>query len=315
MRQIGYRSIIDSIFSICYTYKEVKIMFGNNLKRIRLEKGFSQSDIAKKLYVSRQCISKWENGITEPDLKELSQLSKILDVSIDILIQPDFVLPTSKQEKTFRNSGVLLLANCLVALFVCLFIIVIWRFVPMIIPAHYSNGIADRYGSKNEIFLHILTVISFFLIDILCFLIIRKTDKIKETANFILHFTILLFQISYLIFIIVLYVELITKMFPFITAVCLDLMLCVCIGIHPKYNKQNALFGVRTTATLCSRTIWDKVNAIASYILSVWSLILFVICMIFIWDYSFLLLFSYVIPSIVVLVYSIHVAKIKENIQ
>ena len=44
-------------------------MFCDNFKKYRTEKGLSQNDIAEKLFVTRQCVSKWEKGITEPDLE------------------------------------------------------------------------------------------------------------------------------------------------------------------------------------------------------------------------------------------------------
>ena len=62
-------------------------MFKDNLKKYRKEKGFSQNDLAQKLFVSRQCISKWERGITQPDLQALTQLSDLFEVSIDVLIK------------------------------------------------------------------------------------------------------------------------------------------------------------------------------------------------------------------------------------
>ncbi|MDE6293272.1 MAG: helix-turn-helix domain-containing protein [Clostridiales bacterium] len=39
-------------------------MFGDNLKKYRIQNGYSQSELADKLFVSRQCVSKWEKGIT-----------------------------------------------------------------------------------------------------------------------------------------------------------------------------------------------------------------------------------------------------------
>ena len=47
-------------------------MFCDNLKKYRRQAGFSQSELADKLYVSRQCVSKWEKGITQPDLETLN---------------------------------------------------------------------------------------------------------------------------------------------------------------------------------------------------------------------------------------------------
>ncbi|OIK72304.1 transcriptional regulator, partial [Oenococcus oeni] len=43
-------------------------------------------DLAGKLFISRQAISKWESGETTPDLNNLIKLSELLDVSLDTLV-------------------------------------------------------------------------------------------------------------------------------------------------------------------------------------------------------------------------------------
>lgn len=60
---------------------------GNNLKRIRTEKGISQGDIARELGVSRGFISNIENGKTNPTLATIAKLAKVVGVSADQLIK------------------------------------------------------------------------------------------------------------------------------------------------------------------------------------------------------------------------------------
>ncbi|MGK9185487.1 helix-turn-helix transcriptional regulator [Priestia filamentosa] len=60
-----------------------------NLKKKREEKGFSQEYIAQELHISRQSISKWENGNCYPDLDNLIKLSNLYNVSLDELIKGD----------------------------------------------------------------------------------------------------------------------------------------------------------------------------------------------------------------------------------
>ena len=45
--------------------KEAKIMLSDNIKRIRKSKGLSQEELAIKLNVVRQTVSKWENGVSQ----------------------------------------------------------------------------------------------------------------------------------------------------------------------------------------------------------------------------------------------------------
>ncbi len=61
--------------------------FGSILKKLRTAAGLSQDDVAKKLAISRQSISKWELGISLPDIIYLVPLTKILDCEIEELLQ------------------------------------------------------------------------------------------------------------------------------------------------------------------------------------------------------------------------------------
>ena len=50
-------------------------MLSNNLKRIRKSKGLSQEELAIKLNIVRQTVSKWENGLSVPDSDMLIKLA------------------------------------------------------------------------------------------------------------------------------------------------------------------------------------------------------------------------------------------------
>ena len=56
----------------------------------RKSNGWSQEDFAEKLNVSRQAISRWENGTALPDAHNLLQISKLFGVSADYLLNDDF---------------------------------------------------------------------------------------------------------------------------------------------------------------------------------------------------------------------------------
>lgn len=59
---------------------------GQRLQQLRKAKGFSQEELADRVGVSRQAVSKWEGGQTAPDLERLLALSKQLDVTTDYLL-------------------------------------------------------------------------------------------------------------------------------------------------------------------------------------------------------------------------------------
>lgn len=73
---------------------------GSQLKKVRIEKGFSQSDVAGFLNISRQSISRWETDKAYPDLDNLVELSKYYEVSVDELLTETKVLQKEINEKT-----------------------------------------------------------------------------------------------------------------------------------------------------------------------------------------------------------------------
>lgn len=62
------------------------ISFGTNLRTLREKRNLSQEDLARKLQISRQSISKWEQGISYPSILYLVPLTKILDCSLEDLL-------------------------------------------------------------------------------------------------------------------------------------------------------------------------------------------------------------------------------------
>ncbi|MBQ3263338.1 MAG: helix-turn-helix domain-containing protein [Oscillospiraceae bacterium] len=61
-------------------------MLGDNLKRIRKERGFTQEELAVRLHVVRQTVSKWEKNLSVPDAELLQRLSETLDVPVSELL-------------------------------------------------------------------------------------------------------------------------------------------------------------------------------------------------------------------------------------
>ena len=54
--------------------------------KLREKSGMSQDELAEKLFVTRQAVSRWETGKTTPDIDTLKKLSKLFDVSINTLL-------------------------------------------------------------------------------------------------------------------------------------------------------------------------------------------------------------------------------------
>ena len=63
------------------------IKLGNRLAELRKEHGYSQEELADKLGVSRQAVSKWECGEASPDTDNLIELAKLYNTSLDELLE------------------------------------------------------------------------------------------------------------------------------------------------------------------------------------------------------------------------------------
>lgn len=71
---------------------------GETIYRLRTEKNLSQGDLAERLEVSRQSVSKWENDSAVPDLAKIVKLSEVFEVSLDELVKGENT--SQKQDKT-----------------------------------------------------------------------------------------------------------------------------------------------------------------------------------------------------------------------
>lgn len=71
-------------------------MFGENLKAMRKAKGYTQEELAIKINVVRQTVSKWEKGLSVPDADVLSQIAEVLDTKVSVLLGGTIMEETDK---------------------------------------------------------------------------------------------------------------------------------------------------------------------------------------------------------------------------
>lgn len=99
-------------------------ILGENIARLRKEKGLTQEELAKELNISYQAVSKWENGISSPDISNIKLIAQLFGVSIDALfgmelfpekpadtasfemIDPDPLKADSYREEISKRNGV-----------------------------------------------------------------------------------------------------------------------------------------------------------------------------------------------------------------
>ena len=98
--------------------------FGENLQYYRKQNNLTQEDLAEQMQVSRQSVSKWENGEAMPDLEKVIKLADILQVdlddlcsrTIDVATEDSLKLPTELVAKDNKRPAVKFLGAALIIL-------------------------------------------------------------------------------------------------------------------------------------------------------------------------------------------------------
>lgn len=67
------------------------ILISKHLHVLRKEHGYTQEKLAEELHISRQAVSKWEQAETIPDIATLLQLSKLYQMTINDILEPQIV--------------------------------------------------------------------------------------------------------------------------------------------------------------------------------------------------------------------------------
>lgn len=135
--------------------------FDENLRNLRKDKDFSQEYLAEKMNVSRQTISKWENGTAMPDLKKLTELAEFFDTSMDELLgtsapaynsanndladntaeQLDALKKQFDEYKSKNKKGITIISILLIISFVAL----------IITNVEYRDSVQNLQGQINDI--------------------------------------------------------------------------------------------------------------------------------------------------------------------
>ena len=112
---------------------------GTYIKELRIKNNLSQGQLAEKLSVTNQAISKWENGRGLPDIEMLKQLSSIFNVKIDEIIQGEHI---SKEKK---NTPLIIL-TLIIILIISVFGIII------LVKNNTNNFVFNTIASDNNNF-------------------------------------------------------------------------------------------------------------------------------------------------------------------
>lgn len=78
--------------------------FNKKLQELRRQKGLTQEELAKALYVSRTAVSKWESGRGYPNIASLKQLAKLFSITVDELLSGDELLTIAEEDNKQKTS-------------------------------------------------------------------------------------------------------------------------------------------------------------------------------------------------------------------
>lgn len=113
-----------------------------SIKKYRTASGLSQNELANKLFVTRQTVSSWENGRTQPDIEALQKLSEALSVSVEELIYGELpkLVDDGKNEKAQKTMTVIfsVLASLLVGVGGILVFVNYWNEFPVALQTAFS---------------------------------------------------------------------------------------------------------------------------------------------------------------------------------
>ncbi|WP_338789741.1 helix-turn-helix transcriptional regulator (plasmid) [Priestia megaterium] len=137
---------------------------GDKLKKLRKEHNYSQQQLAEKLHVTAQAISKWENNKSVPDIINLVQLSEVYDSSLDYLIKSDKQL----QKKLSIYNVRLKIFNFFVVAFILVMVVV----TSILIKAQFFMS-QHSLGGWLIVGLGLLLIIFTFL-SLYCYIVKKK---------------------------------------------------------------------------------------------------------------------------------------------
>ena len=182
---------------------------GSTIYRLRTAKNLSQEDLAERLEVSRQSVSKWENNTATPDLEKLVKLCDIFEISLDELAgrskpEPKEILvasPAKNPALTQRKIvGYILLGLSIVAALLFLFLrdlfyegVWVW-FQPIVLPLFCCGLVclSDRNHVGNRCFWLACLWASGFLLENLVWFSFRLFGPVRLPLFFLVYHLIMI---------------------------------------------------------------------------------------------------------------------------
>lgn len=116
------------------------------LIKLRKENGLSQEEFGNKINVSRQAVSKWENGETKPDTDKVQEIGKLFNLSFDYLLNDEIEEPeVFKKNINTKKSKLKILLKIFLIIFSIYFLICLYKFIGL----YKFYLIADSFSEEN----------------------------------------------------------------------------------------------------------------------------------------------------------------------
>lgn len=131
--------------------------FNENLKYLRKKEGLTQEELAEKLNVSRQSVTKWESGQALPDIEKVKEIAYFFSTSVDTLVGEIESKTENKIKKKISDIGYFIFAYVILAI--------------MIVISIYSS-VSTMFNDENITV--ISTILSIVLLFILFIVAIKK---------------------------------------------------------------------------------------------------------------------------------------------
>ena len=123
---------------------------GEKILKLRKREAMSQEELAEKVGVARQTISKWELDETAPDIKQAQELSKIFHISLDELVGNELSsIVVEKISNTEKLAGMII--KILKAAGIILLVMVIIELVALIVAVIFFRPVAKEEFTKGSI--------------------------------------------------------------------------------------------------------------------------------------------------------------------
>lgn len=240
-----------------------------NIRHFREKGNMSQELLAEKMNITRQAVSKWESGESNPSTRNLLELAKIFNVSVNELIgiESDNAKEITKS-KPIDWVKILSILSLILAFVPFSVGIIFHKFLPETIPMHYNAaGQINRYGSRNEL-LVLASCLSLFVIVATIFLVIIKYKKNYKIFLLLSSvFISLVFIVIQVVFTVMAInkselVQLKNSEMMGIMCIVINLLMLL-FGVALPFTKPNPIFGLRITSTMDDPENWSKTHRLA----------------------------------------------------